>query len=223
MRIAALVAVVISAAESYKIWTFMNKLAVDQVINYLPLMTIKNDELQVVGKADDKPIFIRSDKGKVLIVIDDQAKDNKYQSERAVVVVVNNGVFLNDSYKFRFSSLFQDQDINLTHDFIEQYWKNLLSMMKFTLPFFMFGLAFIELVIQAIMYSVFFGMTVVVLHKITKKQEIKFESLFRLGVFASLPAMVFSLALPAILVDFIAFCYFMFAYYNVIYNSSSRI
>ena len=84
------------------------------------------------------------------------------------MVVVNNGVFLNDSYKFRFSSLFQDQDINLTHDFIEQYWKNLLSMMKFTLPFFMFGLAFIELVIQAIMYSVFFGMTVVVLYQISK-------------------------------------------------------
>ena len=223
LRVAALVAIIASAAESYTMWTFMNDLAVDKGITQLPQMVIKGGELQVVGKIDDKPIFIRDDENRVLVIIDDQAKDNKYQSDSAIVVAVNNGVFLNDSYKFKFSSMFQEQDLNLTHDVIEQYWKKLLGMMKFTLPFFMFGLIFIELLIQAIMYSAFFGMAVIVLHKIIKKQELKFESLFRLGIFASLPAMVFSLALPAVLVDLVAFCYFMFAYYNVVSDRALRV
>jgi hypothetical protein len=223
IRIVALVSIIISSVEGYKMWTFLSNLAVDQVINRLPLMSIKDNKLQVIGKTDDKAIFIRNDDGKILIIIDDQAKDNKYQSEKAMIVVVNNGVFLNDFYKFKFSSLFHDQDINLTHDFIEQYWKKLLDMMKFTLAFFIFILIFIELTIQAILYSVFFSVTVLLLHKIIKKQEIKFDSLFRLGVFASLPAMIFSFFLPASLVDFIAFCYLIFAYYNVIYDSPSRI
>lgn len=223
LRVAALIAVIASVAQSYTMWTFMNNLAVDKVIAQLPLMAIKSGELQVVGKIDDKPVFIRNDEDRVLVIIDDQAKDNKYQSEGAIVVAVNNGVFLNNSYKFKFSSMFPEQDLDLTHDVIEQYWKKLLSMMKFTLPFFMFAIIFIEFFIQAVMYSAFFGMAVIVLHKIIKKQEIEFEPLFRLGIFASLPAIVFSLVLPAVLVDFIAFCYFMFAYYNVVYDRASRI
>ena len=221
MRAAVLIAAISSVVEGYAMWTFMNNLAVDEVINKLPLMTIKNEELQVVDKVDNKPIFIRDEEGGILVVIDDQAKDNKYQSENALVVIVNNGIFLSNLYKFKFSSMFPEGDISLTHGFIEQYWRKLLDVMKFV-PIVMFAIIFIGIVLQVVMYSFFFGMVVLVLHKIIKKQEIRFEPLFRLGVFACLPAMVFSLLLPSLAVEFIMFCYFIFAYYSVLAEKISR-
>jgi hypothetical protein len=224
LRLVAFVALVMAIIESANIWINFNQFdstkTIDNILNQVPTMVIKNKELQILNKNVEGPIFVRNSEGKILVIIDDQAKDNKYQSENAPLVVIKTGMFLSDRDQIRFSSMMDKDELIVTHEVIIQYWQKTLEIFKLILPFILFVITFLELSIGTIFYALIFAGIVLLTHKIMQYKNISFEPLFRLAIFASFPSIIAMIPLffmPALSPSWIYLAYLFFAYYNALY------
>ncbi len=225
LRVSASVALIMMLIESAVIWNnfapfnITNK-TIEHLSDRIPVMIIKNGELHIENKTSEKPVYIRDSDGAVIFIIDDHAKDNIYHSEHAMIVIVKNGFSLSNSDLISFNSLLNKNEVVITHEVLMQYWEKAFNTFRIVLPIVVCIMAFVGLAIKTIVYVMFFSLLVLLLHKTLQYNTIKFESLFRLGVFASIPAMILYIPLffiPLVNTVWVYFVYFILVYSKVIF------
>lgn len=218
------VSILTAVSSSYIIWhSLVNKFTneqIDYIVSQAPPMMIVKGELQLPNNKTEGPITLVDKDGNPVVIIDSQAHDNKYQSENVYLVATKTGVFVMGENQVRFDSVIQEESLNIDKPMLLGAWVHLLSVLKIVLPIFGFIATFFYLFVKTIFYAIVFAWTSILVSKTGERERLKFEPLFRLGIFASFPCLMLYILQPLSPIDvgWFGLGYLVFAYYSVLYK-----